>query len=151
MCKVDTLRPCYRCGKPHHEPAHCPFKGTRCHNCGKLGHLRRVCRGKAKVEGKKSPKGGRRVRTVTKGEDSKEGPSVLSPIVTSSAKPIMIEVELDGHPLNMELDTGVAVSLVAEKTHREMFPGIPLEESTTPLRTYSGEPIKVVGQREVKV
>lgn len=69
----------------------------------------------------------------------------------SSAKPITLRVELDGHPLSMEVDTGAAVSLVSEQTYNALFPDIPLLESTVTLKSYSGEPIKVVGQREVEV
>ena len=33
-----------RCGKRNHKPAQCPFRTARCHNCGKVGHIRKVCR-----------------------------------------------------------------------------------------------------------
>ena len=33
---------CYRCGGKHY-PKSCHFKDARCHACGKLGHLSRVC------------------------------------------------------------------------------------------------------------
>ena len=35
---------CYRCGCSNHPSALCPFKNYRCHNCGKLGHIKDVCR-----------------------------------------------------------------------------------------------------------
>lgn len=30
---------CYRCGRQNHQPGQCPFKGAKCHNCGKMGQL----------------------------------------------------------------------------------------------------------------
>ena len=46
---------------------------------------------------------------------------------------------------------GAAVSLMSEKTYRKMFPEMPLQESRTVLKTYSGEPLRVIGQRECRV
>ena len=33
---------CYRCG--NHQPFQCYFKTTKCHNCGKTGHIKSACR-----------------------------------------------------------------------------------------------------------
>ena len=41
---AGVARGCFRCGNTAHSPAHCPFKGARCHNCGKVGHIRKTCR-----------------------------------------------------------------------------------------------------------
>ena len=38
-------RPCYRCGGKHSHIT-CYFKTAQCHNCGKTGHISRVCRSK---------------------------------------------------------------------------------------------------------
>ena len=35
---------CSRCGGRNHSWQECPFKYSRCHNCGKMGHLKSVCR-----------------------------------------------------------------------------------------------------------
>ena len=51
----------------------------------------------------------------------------------------------------MELDTGAAVSLVSECTYRHLCPNKPLQETTTCLRTYSGEQLVILGQLEVEV
>ena len=41
---AGVARGCFRCGNTAHSPAHCPFKGAQCHNCGKVGHIRKTCR-----------------------------------------------------------------------------------------------------------
>ena len=51
----------------------------------------------------------------------------------------------------MELDTAAAVSIISEQTRRSTFPDIPLRKSTAVLRTYTGEPMTVVGEMEVQV
>ena len=36
---------CHRCGGPHKAPA-CTFQKSKCHKCGKVGHIAMVCRSK---------------------------------------------------------------------------------------------------------
>ena len=46
VCKVqrEVMNNCYRCGKQNRKYAQCPFRTAKCHNCGKVGHIRNVCR-----------------------------------------------------------------------------------------------------------
>lgn len=51
--KLQGARNCYRCkGKNHSNECH--FKETKCHNCGKIGHIKKACRFKGKVRVHKS-------------------------------------------------------------------------------------------------
>ena len=138
---------CWRCGKQNHKPASCRFKTARCHNCGKVGHLRAVCR-KAAEESKGRPP--RAVKTV-QGQQEQSPLNQIQSLAERRSQPIIVEVELDGQPLSMELDTGAAVTLISSKTDRTLFPDKPLLQSTAALSTYSGAPLKVLGQRDVEV
>ena len=111
-----------------------------------------MCRARKQTgEVDKMPKSGK-VRTVQEGiQDSGEHSLVLNQVISKMGEPIRVEVQLDGHPLSMELDTRAAASLISVKTNHALFPDMPLLECATTLSTYSGEPLKVVGQREVKV
>ena len=51
----------------------------------------------------------------------------------------------------MEVDTGAAVSIVSAETFATHFPGKHLSPSTLTLKTYTGEPMKVLGEVEVSV
>ena len=86
-------------------------------------------------------------------EGIEEHSPVLNQIVTvvNRSHPIFVKVELDGCPLSMELDTGAAVSLISTKTDQALFTDEPLSESTASLSMYSGQPLRVLGQREVEV
>ena len=155
VCRVtspEVSALCYRCGKPNHKPASCRFKSARCHNCGKIGHLQKVCPARKQTgEVAKTPKSGK-VRTVQEGiQDSGEHSLVLNQVTSKMGEPIRVEVQLDGRPLSIELDTGAAASLISVKTDDALFPDMPLLVCATTLSTYSGEPLKVVGQREVEV
>ena len=68
-----------------------------------------------------------------------------------ASKPLQVEVVINGQPLSMELDTGAAVTLVSEETFQSKWSNVTLQPSTARLHTYSGEPLPVVGQAEVKV
>ena len=112
-----------------------------------------MCRGDRESGGKyhKGDSQGGLVRTVQKGfEDSIEHSPVLNQVVVSSGKPILVELELDGCSLTMELDT--AVLLVFEKTYRLLFPDIPIQESTArqkarlPLVVVAGEGPSLFGR-----
>ena len=51
----------------------------------------------------------------------------------------------------MELDTGASVTVVSEKTWHELFPNRPVNQSQVRLKTYTGEPLAILGQGEVEV
>ena len=61
------------------------------------------------------------------------------------AKPYKAVVNVDGKPLKMEVDTGPAVSLISKETLEAMFPAALLSKPTLALRTYTSEPIPVIG------
>ena len=65
-------------------------------------------------------------------------------------RPLEVQVEINGRPLVMELDTGAAVSLVPDSVFKDLCPGKHFQESTH-LRTYSGERLPVLGQLQVEV
>lgn len=54
-------------------------------------------------------------------------------------KPMGLNVLIDGKDLNMELDTGAAVSLMSEATFHSSWPGRQLQDR---LRAYSKEPLR---------
>ena len=68
-------------------------------------------------------------------------------------QPIRVEVKVNGQELSMELDTGVALTIMSEMTYSSLWPqgGPTIHQSSTSLKTYTGEPIKVRGRAEVQV
>lgn len=53
--QVDT-RKYYRCGGDKHLAKDCMFAKEKCHNCGKVGHIKRACRMKTVTVGKEKSK-----------------------------------------------------------------------------------------------
>lgn len=136
---------CYCCGKADHRKVQCKFKDYTCNNCGLTGHLQRVCR---KPRSRKPTKSqpAQKVKTVASDDPAGEEVDTTLHIGVPHAKPMKVEVKLDGKPLSMKLDTGASVSLVSEATFRSLYKYRPIR-----LCTYSGEMLKVVGETEVLV
>ena len=84
-------------------------------------------------------------------EDCVEYEVPLNHFGAKSDQPYVLDVQLDGKPIRMEIDTGAALSLVSEQTFRSLFPLRSVETSKVHLRTYSGEVISVVGQMQLAV
>ena len=64
---------------------------------------------------------------------------------------IQVDVQVNGVPLVMELDTGAAYSIISEETRKRLFPNLMLEDVDLPLVTYTGERLNVLGQMSVQV
>ena len=65
--------------------------------------------------------------------------------------PITVNVKVNGKPLSLELDTGAAVSVISESKQKSLFPDADVRTTAIQLRTYTGEPINVVGEMSAQV
>ena len=150
--------PCSRCGGENHTAQECRFKEAICHACGKKGHISRACRSKDRMSSSRratthSQRWVQLEPEASGTEESGDSDSGL-PVLTLGSRtghPITVDVQANGKPLTMELDTGAAVSVISEDTQRRMFPDASLKRTTVVLRTYTGEPIRVAGHLDVKV
>ena len=160
VMQVQALRrrSCYRCGRNNHDAKDCKFREATCHNCGKVGHIAPACRSPKKAQQKNQISPGQH-KPRAKFVEVEQEPSSDSPIEdlalftigAHSSKLIEVAVRINDKPLTMELDTGADVSIVSEKTYRALLPGTELHPLSVPLRTYTGERMKVLGQVSVTV
>ena len=67
------------------------------------------------------------------------------------AHPLTVDIEINGRALNMEVDTGAAVSIISKTTYQKLFSEIPIKPASLRLRTYTGEPIDVEGEMTAQV
>ena len=75
----------------------------------------------------------------------------LNQVKSEPAQPYLVDLELDGKSLTMEVDTGACMTLVSQQTFRKVFPKREMKPSATRLTTYSGQPITAVGEVDVAV
>lgn len=137
---------CYRCGQKNHKANECIHTESVCHKCDKFGHLASVCRSQAKKK---------HVNEVYMGDDSQDENEELGDISVIT-KPkltdkIFLNVLVDDVPLDMEMDTGAAVSTIAYTDFIRNFPAKKIFKTNLELRTYTGELIKPTGAAYVKI
>ena len=135
-------KPCYRCGKLEHRAAECLFRNASCHKCGKMGHLARVCRSSGRQPVQSGAARGR--ANVVEGEGTDEsGDSdiigTLHRVGGRATQPYKAVLEVNGRPLEMEIDTGAAVSIISKKTQERLFPSLKVLKPSISLRTYTSE------------
>ena len=164
---------CSRCLGDHHQSS-CPFRGKQCFGCGRRGHTRAACgRWSQQHLRQLSADDVHPVAAVQRGDDAaaqlprREVPdpessedfdeayamfSVRSS-VCERRPPLMVKVALDGRAVDMELDTGAALSVFSDAVFRRLWPngGPDLEPCAVRLKTCSGEPLSVCGQAVVNV
>ena len=69
----------------------------------------------------------------------------------TDTQPLKVSICIDKQLVQMELDTGAAVSLMAEATFRKLWPKKSLSPTKCQLCSYSKEPIPVAGSVQVDV
>ena len=147
-------KPCYRCGKKNHLPQQCHFKEAVCHKCNKKGHISKAC--KSPVQQKSDTTSSTKPRKKTQWlqtDDTSDSETEL-PVLrinSKSSHPIRVEVKINGKLLQMEVDTGAAVSIISEQTKNRLNLTVPLASPSVVLRTYTGEAMSVLGEMKVEV
>ncbi|KAI2647716.1 hypothetical protein H4Q32_024734 [Labeo rohita] len=94
----------------------------------------------------------RNVMFVTKSDTLQEPVEIKEQLDRhNGTKGIVVNVKLDGKCMDMQLDTGAAVSLMSELSYREFLSHLPLSKTSMQLITYSGERIPLLGSIDVPV
>ena len=158
---------CHRCGGSH-DPAKCRFKHVECRYCHKKGHIAAVCRQEAKRQPQSSNRSHGSSRTsstrptYTIAEESDESPdetpenSMRCLRTTTDRKSWSVELEIEGTPVHMEIDTGATLSVMNQATYDALWmmqddSAQKIKPTDAKLRTYSGEKHDVVGAIDVDV
>ncbi|XP_037508698.1 uncharacterized protein K02A2.6-like [Rhipicephalus sanguineus] len=135
---------CTRCSGDH-DATSCGFRSAVCHFCKRKGHIVRACR--QKEEARSKAKSGNK-RPGNLGHSGVYGLYHIA----SGLPAFMANVIVNGHQVSMEVDSGSVCSIVNLWTLSKL--GISkkaLRPSSKGVRTYTQQPVCVVGEVEVPV
>lgn len=144
----DRAPTCHGCGG-RHERKYCKFRDAVCFACNRKGHLSKVCRSKtAQVKEELSP-------LSDEGSDYADHTEALQKVdVISSVEPLdrkMLEVQIDGKAVKMELDTGAPCAIVSLCTLRKIKASFRLHKSERQFASYTRHRIHCIGRLPVNV
>ena len=87
-------------------------------------------------------------------EEDDDDAYTMFTLTSSSGDPIKLEVMINATPVEMELDTGAAVSVLSHATYQSLLQQSlipPVQKSQVKLKTYTGDPIQVLGKTSITV
>ena len=163
VAKVDSdIRSCQHCGRKNHPSRDCRWRTATCHTCGKAGHISPICPTLRKKPRTQYPVRNCNISSAytTTGdgeepeeltEDGVEELGLYNIHDNEAPRPMVLEVEVEGRQVPMEIDTGAAVTIMSKDTWQRMFATLPLSKSQIALKTYTLKKMKVSGQRAVQV
>ncbi|XP_077497623.1 uncharacterized protein LOC144108219 [Amblyomma americanum] len=96
---------CSRCGKAHTSDS-CWYKRYKCRRCSKVGHLQNMCQASREE-----------LKAHLVSESSEEESTLYSCDATPSKKSYVVSVNVEGHDLPIQVDTGAAVTVVPESVY----------------------------------
>ena len=111
-----------------------------------------MCRLKQKGTNERSQGNSQHTNIADKNETHSEEVYDLYTVTKHHNNPIYVTVTVHKKPLKMEIDTGVAVSIISKLTYDTLWSyndAPPLELAAITLHTYTGEEVKAVGRMNI--
>lgn len=127
--KQNVKSGCNRCGRESHSLKGCPATNWKCYICNKTGHTSRVC-----------PRKSNQVNGIS------ENNSQINNVQSYTEN-----VKINGQPIEMEVDTGAAQSVMSVFEFKSKLPKIKLEAANKSFRTITGQILCLEGMSTVNV
>lgn len=140
-------RRCYRCDRKGHPPSKCKFLTSVCHKCNKVGHISTACKSKSS-DANRAPRRSSltyKNRQASKSqvhaiEQDSDAFELLAHVDDGNkSSPIWLKPQIEGHTLEMEMDTGSKYSLVPRTTYEAHLSHLPLEGTSVRFKTLTGQ------------
>lgn len=138
---------CYGCGG-RHKRNECPFRSAECYNCKKRGHIAKVCTASTTI-------------STSQVQDSEEPAQQIDMVkclnaveeihVIDSFGKKMLQVLIEGHKINMELDSGAPYGFIGSDTLKKIKPIFQLQPTSKKFMSYTHHNLNCIGACPVKV
>ncbi|UYV74913.1 K02A2.6-like [Cordylochernes scorpioides] len=125
---------CSKCNMAH-DFGKCPAYGKECYKCRQPNHFSNCCKNRA-------------IRCIQEIEEENDNLLIIDSIMVGQVlrKPWKELIYIQGHPVDIKLDTGADVNILPERLIKE-WPNMPLlETADCKIYTYTGQQIPVVGK-----
>lgn len=128
-----TFEPCFSCGSKEHWRRQCPNRWAVCTKCGKKGHLANVCHASNSARSKQNPS----IQNISIG-------SFCMATETHNSDWWHVNVEINGLPCEMKLDTASQIAVFTTKTWEKLHKP-QLENSGLEARNCNGAAFQLKG------
>lgn len=159
---TKPFKPCSGCGSNHWR-SECPFKDAICFGCEKKGHLKKFCFNSRSKEKQNTKIRSQNYVSLGPSEPARTPPKVSTSSYedyifnnhcsSPSSKPIYISVELNGKPVQMEVDTGASRSIISRANFNSIWAKTnqpKLLPPTQQLRVWGGSKLSILGEISVE-
>lgn len=154
-----NVTPCHSCGG-NHLRNNCKFRTAVCNTCNKSGHISRVCGSNKKgdrkyvnntsIPRKNSTRNSQQASTSRDTSYNFDVFTMNTLSSTSQFSKFMVPIEINGHIVKLELDTGSCATIVSENIYNKL--GKPyLNNTSTSFISFSGHNISLLGEQTVSV
>ena len=150
---VKQSKPCFRCGSTEHHPSNCKFKTAECNFCKKVGHIKSNCFAFAKHNQKHNRQKQQHCIEASNPTDAEYCYDLYS-VKKEHTERMTTDVIMDGKIINLEVDTGAAVTIISRETFKQHYRDgkqPELRKTADVLRTYTGQQIRVEGVTDVSI
>ena len=142
---------CYRCNGPH-SPQQCKFKSASCFKCSKVGHIAKACLTKSRSYHPPQQSRHHQQHYVESSQPDRSPNFDLFTLQSRSTQPpISVPVSVNNQTVEFQLDTGAALSVITEQDYKKFAISDKIQKCNKNLRTYTGQPVPVVGESYVNV
>ena len=141
---------CFRCGRNDHlaNDDKCRAKGAECRKCKKIGHYAKYCRSSG------AEKEERKVKAVQQTCQDTDDDEYHHEYVYFASKEggldFKIDVEINGKPVELIIDTGCARTLLPKRWFRDNIDS-PLKQSNAKVSAFGGGELNCLGTFEATV
>ncbi|CAH8821629.1 unnamed protein product [Trichobilharzia szidati] len=132
-----NIKPCFSCGKLHLRST-CRFRSAKCHKCGKIGHIKSVCRSSNNYATHNSPKLSDKMKSMSLSTFHNTQSHLVRNFTTSSGKSHCFII-----------DTGSTESIISKKDLLSLCKHAQVDPTTSSITGITGHKLPLIGATNI--